>query len=267
MFNPLTGGSDWVELYNKSDKLINLLGCELANYDNDTIANNKQISDNYLLYPGQYVVLTEDEGQIIQNYPASVLGTFYTMDLPSYNNDSSTVYLLSGTDILDQVSYSDSWHFQLLDSDDGKSLERIDSKGESNNKNNWHTAAEAIGFATPGGQNSQYSPAIVNGTFNYSSETFSPDNDGFEDVLQINYEMNEPGYLGTFRVFDDRGREIATVFQSELLGISGTFKWDGVDDNGDKASIGTYVGVFEAFKIDGGAAFSKRKVFVVAGML
>lgn len=267
MFNPLTGGSDWVELYNKSDKLINLIGFELANYDSDTIYNNKQITDNYLLYPGSFVVLTENESQITQNYPASVLGTFYTMDLPSYNNDSSTVYLISGITILDKVSYQEDWHFALLDDDDGKSLERIDPNGVSNSRHNWHTAAESIGFATPGRENSQDSPTLVNGTLDYESETFSPDNDGFEDVLQVNYEMNETGYLGTFKVFDDRGREIATVIEAELLGTSGTFKWDGVDDNGDKASIGTYVGVFEAFNIDGGIIFTKRKVFVVAGML
>ena len=33
MFNPLTGGSDWVEVYNNSSKLIDLFNWEIANYE------------------------------------------------------------------------------------------------------------------------------------------------------------------------------------------------------------------------------------------
>jgi len=88
-----------------------------------------------------------------------------------------------------------------------------------------------------------------------------------EDVLQVNYEMAEAGYIGNFTIFDDRGRKIATVFESELLASRGTFTWDGVRDDNTKASIGLYVAVFEAFNIDGGSVFSKKKAFVVAGKL
>jgi hypothetical protein len=41
--NPLTGGQDWIELYNNSDKVINLKDWQLANFDNDTISNFKTI--------------------------------------------------------------------------------------------------------------------------------------------------------------------------------------------------------------------------------
>ena len=272
MFDPLTGGSDWVEVYNKSDKLIDLYEWELGNYKDGVISNIKVVPTHYLLSPDDYVVLTKNESQIIQNYPATVIGKFIEMDIPSYTNDSSTVYLLAkssfgGTFQMDRVSYVDDWHFQLLDGTKGKSLERIDPEGPSDDKNNWHTAAEAIGFATPGAENSQYYPAVSNGEFSYTSETISPDNDGFEDVLQINYEMAEPGLVGTFTVYDDRGRKISTVFQSELLASRGTFIWDGVREDNTKASIGIYIGVFEAFNIDGSIVFTKKKPFVVAGRL
>ena len=71
--------------------------------------------------------------------------------------------------------------------------------------------------------------------------------------------------VGTFTVYDDRGRLIAQVISSELLALEGTFTWQGITDAGNKASIGTYVGVFEAFSADGEASFVKRKAFVVAG--
>ena len=187
--------------------------------------------------------------------------------MPSYNNDKGTVYLTSDGVVIDAVPYADNWHFELLNDDEGKSLEPMDPNGESAHSNNWHTAAEAIGFGTPGGENSQYRPALDNGEFSYTSETVSPDNDGFEDVLQVNYKMMAPGFVGRFAVYDDRGRKIALVMESELLGVEGFFVWDGITDSGTKAAIGTYVGVFEAFHIDGGHVVARRKAFVVAGRL
>lgn len=267
MFDPLTGGYDWIEVYNTSNKLIDLLNWQLANFDDDTIANNKAILEHFYIKAGSYAVIGKDSTFVKQNYPASIPGTFVYSETPSFNVDSSTVYLLYDNEIMDKVSYTEDWHFKLLDVTDGVSLERIDPKGESDNQNNWHSAAEAIGFATPGGKNSQFYPAIMNGDFNFTSSTISPDNDGFEDVLQITYEMGEPGLLGTFVIYDDRGREIRRLFTNELLGATGTFVWDGVSDDEVKASIGTYVAVFEAFSIDGALIYTKTKAFVVAGKL
>lgn len=267
MFNPLSGGSDWVELYNNSAKLIDLKLWELAAFSNDTISGNKMVEDHYLLYPGEYVILAEDTLQILQNYPAYIPGNAIEMDIPSYSNDEGTVYLIHQNSIHDEVSYLDDWHFALLDDDDGKSLERIDPNANSNDKNNWHTAAEAIGFATPAGENSQLNTIVTSGTFSFSSETISPDNDGFEDVLKVSYEMAEPGLVANFTIYDDRGRLIAGVLSSELLSSSGTFIWDGVRDDNTKASIGLYVAVFEVFNIDGSVVYTDKKALVVAGAL
>ncbi len=267
LFDPYTGGYDWIEIYNTSDKLLDLQDWSLANYDNDTIANQKFITDHFYLPKGGHAVLGKDSVFVKQNYMSAVTGSFVYCETPSFNVDSSSVYLIFNNQVMDKVSYLADWHFQLLDVTDGVSLERIDPFGNSNNSLNWHSAAEAIGFATPGGKNSQYRPALSSGDFSFSSNTVSPDNDGFEDVLQINYEMNETGLLATLTIYDDRGRIIKSLVKNELLGSSGTFNWDGVIENGVKASIGTYVVVFEAFKVDGAFMFAKSKAFVVAGKL
>jgi hypothetical protein len=267
LFDPYTGGYDWIEVYNTSSKLIDLKDWQIANFDNDTIANNKIIESHFFLQPNQYAVIGKDSSFVKQNYPAAITGTFVHSDLPSLNVDSSTVFLIWNFQIMDRVSYSSDWHFQLLDVTDGVTLERMDPAGISNDQNNWHSAAEAIGFATPGAKNSQYYPALSNGEFSFTSATVSPDNDGFEDVLQINYEMSEPSLLGTFTIYDDRGRKIRELFKSELLATKGTFTWDGVSDLETKTSIGTYIAVFEAFSLDGSLIFTNRKAFVVAGKL
>jgi hypothetical protein len=267
LFNPITGGTDWVEIYNNSDKVIDLYNWQLANDDNGFIGNNEIIQEHALIYPDDYAVFTEDSLHVLQTFPAVVPGNFVQMNLPSYNDDSSTVYLLQDNTLRDHLSYSDDWHFSLMDDDEGKSLERIDPELPTNSQSNWHTAAESIGFGTPGGENSQFYPAIYNGEFSYTSETISPDNDGFEDVLQVNHQMSEPGFLGTFTIYDDRGRKIKTVIDLELLSKDGSFTWNGINEDGNKASVGIYVGIFEAFNINGGLMFTKKKAFTVASVL
>lgn len=264
--DPYTGGSDFVEIRNNSAKVIDLFGYALANYDDDTIANIKTISQHFVILANDFAVITPDSNSVKQFYPATVGGKFIQMSLPTYSNDSSTVFLLNGTTVVDQVSYTDDWQFALLNDTDGKSLERIDPYGASNDINNWHTAAESVGFATPGRENSQVLYGEHDGVISLTKDIFSPDNDGNQDVLQINYDMVNAGMLATLSVFDDRGRPVRSLVKSQIIGSKGTFTWDGMMDNNQKASIGTYVLFFDAFDLEGNK-ISKKLAFVLAGQL
>ncbi|MDG2154193.1 MAG: lamin tail domain-containing protein [Crocinitomicaceae bacterium] len=265
--NPYNDGKDWVELFNNSNKYIDLLNWQFANFDNDTIDNFDMINDHYVLHPGDYVVIGEDSSFILENYPSSVSGTFLISDLPTYSNDSSTIYLMNESNLIDKVSYNADWHFSLLDDTDGISLERIDPNGPSEDSFNWHSAAENIGFGTPGRVNSQYIPAVYNGEYSFTNNVFSPDNDGFEDVLQVTYELNKEGLLGQVSIYDDKGRIIKNLFSNELLGTTGSFSWDGTTNEGVKASIGVYVMLFEAFSTDGSVFFTQTKACTLAGKI
>ena len=266
--NPYNGGQDWIELYNNSNKIFNLKNLQFANFDNDTIANFKTVSANFILKPGAYAVLGKDSTFAKQNYPFHGVGTFVYAELPSYNNDSGSVYLFNeNQSLLDLVKYSNEWQFPLLDDVDGVSLERLDPNGESSNGMNWHSAAEAVQFGTPGLKNSQYLPVTVNGSFSLEGELFSPDMDGYLDVMQASYQLAQANCLGTVSIYDERGRLIRSLFKNQLMGTTGTFSWNGVKDDQTKASIGIYVVVFEAFSLDGGLVFSGRKAVTLAGNL
>lgn len=267
LFDPLTNGSDFIELRNNSNKIIDVNGMVLANIAGDSIANKKPITTHYLVFPSEIVVVTADSLSQLQTYAASVPGRFIQQVIPNYNNDSGTVVLLHGTTLIDRVSYLDDWHFKLLDNKDGKSLERIVPTGKSADPNNWHTASEAIGFATPGSENSQYGPSLTNGTLALSTDVISPDNDGFQDFLQINYRMNLPGMLAQIDIYDDRGRLVKALAKNELLASEGTFIWDGLNDQNQKVNIGTYVLVFKAVDIQNGTDFVGKKAFVVGGKI
>jgi hypothetical protein len=267
LFNPLTGGSDYVELYNRSNKVLDLFGWQFANIAGDTIANKKTIAKHFILLPGEYVVVSKDTTNVKQNYPSHGIGRFVKSDLPSYNTADGNVIVLSGSTVLDRVGYSADWHFALLDSDKGKSLERINAEDPSQLSDNWHTAAESVQFGTPGRENSQFAPVVSSGEFTLTNKVFSPDNDGYEDVLQIRYKMNENDVLATITIYDDLGRVVRKLKENEYLATEGLFTWDGLNDDGQKASIGQYILFFEAFRPDGGSIFREKKVCVLAGKI
>ena len=265
--NPLNGGQDFIELYNRSTKVIDLKDWQIANYYNDTISNLKTISNHFILEPNSYVAISEDTSFLLENYPASVSGRLIQMDMPSYNIDSGTVYLFYNSEQIDRVSYLEDWQFSLLDNSDGVSLERISPNASSNQQSNWHSAAESIGFATPGRVNSQYQYVGTTESISLQKDVFSPDQDGFEDILVVNYAFSESGLLAKARIFDDFGREIKTLFSNELMGTSGFFTWDGVNGDQAKSPIGIYVLVLEVFSVDGGVILAKKIPFTLAGKL
>jgi hypothetical protein len=265
--NPLYGGQDFIELYNRSSKVIDLKDWQIANYYNDTISNLKTISNHFILEPNSYVALSEDTSFLLENYPASVTGRMIQMDLPSYNIDSGTVYVFYNSEQIDRVSYSEDWQFSLLDNTDGVSLERIDPYGPSNDADNWHSAAESIGFATPGRVNSQFQYIGNSESISLQKDIFSPDQDGFEDVLIVNYAFTQSGLLGKAKIYDDFGREVKSLFSNELLGTTGFFTWDGVNADQAKAPVGIYVLYIEVFGTDGSVILAKKIAFTLAGKL
>ena len=136
-------------------------------------------------------------------------------------------------------------HHSLLRVTKGVSLEKINLYG-GNEASNYHSAASSVNYGTPAYQNSQFlEEKRAKSAFEISPEIFSPDNDGFEDILQINYQMNEVGYQLNLIIYDSRGRKIKHLVQNELLGTEGVFFWDGQDEDFQKADLGIYILWFE----------------------
>ncbi|MBU2020197.1 MAG: lamin tail domain-containing protein [Bacteroidetes bacterium] len=267
LFDPLTGGSDYIEVFNKTNKLISTVNLRLGRIVADTIQLNAGLNTSFHIRPFDYVVFTKDSTQVQNQYMSHLKGRFVQVDLPSYNNDSSTVILANGAQILDRVSYSDEWHFGLLDSKDGKALERLSVDVISNTADNWHTASESSGFGTPGLKNSQRIGYEPKGEFDIPNLVVSPDNDGYEDVLVVNYQLMANETLLTVGIYDQLGRKVRLLKNNELVGESGTFVWDGLNEDGLKASIGQYVLLAQGFSLNGENIFSVKKAIVVAGKI
>lgn len=266
LFNPRTDGVDFVELFNRTDKVIDLSSLRIADE-----ANIPQLitEESFLLLPKSFTVITESKENILQEYPLGVESRIIEVDnLPGFDNEEDTVYLSNETGLsIDVVTYNEDQHFTLLQDVNGVSLERISVERPSNDPTNFHSASETVGFATPGYENSQAFENIrFSGDINLEPDIFSPDNDGFQDILHINYQFSSPGFVASINIFDRNGRLIKRLVQNELLGSSGTFSWDGITDDNLKARIGIYVLLIEAFDVNGNQEVYKE-VITVAGDL
>jgi hypothetical protein len=256
LFNPSPGGFDYVELYNRSKKAIDLKELYFANKDlAGNLINIKQVdTSSFLFFPGDYLVFTEDPLWLQQNYlvkdPFSII---ITKGLPSLANDKGNLVLTNiQGNILDAVDYDEKWHFALIGNDEGVALERINYDQPAEDKNNWTSAASTAGNGTPGYQNSEFRADLkLQGQVTVNPTLFSPDNDGVNDFLSIQYLMPGPGYVANITIFDAGGRPVRYLARNATLGTKGDFRWDGVDDNLKKLPIGIYIIYTEVFNLTG----------------
>jgi len=254
LFNPKNNGFDYVEFYNVSTKIVDASKLYVANRNgSNAISSIRQISsDPFYMFPGDYLVITEDFPSLERNYlvqnPAAVV---LLASLPSYPNNEGDILLLNGQgDVVDEVKYSDHWHFKLIDNPQGVALERIDPAGPSQDAANWHSAASTAGYGTPTYKNSQYKQTQpVDAMIEITPKIFSPDNDGHDDIATIQYKISGPGYVANITIYDTQGRPVRYLVKNGILGSIGQWNWDGLDEKGNKLPIGTYIIYTEVFNL------------------
>ncbi len=272
LFNPYTGGSDFVELYNVSNKIIDLSEVRIGEIfeGTDSIFNDDEINETQLLLlPQSYIALTADKAFQETTYqPIDPNAIFEMSSFPTYDdNEGECVIFTDSLVVLDRFAYLDDWHFPNLDDDEGVSLERQDFDRPTQDENNWHSAASTVLFATPGYENSQILvPGEPTQEVTIEPETFSPDQDGVDDVLSINYLFNTSGWNLRINVFDSKGRLVRELLPNTLLSTdAGTFTWDGTNDNNNKVDVGIYVLLIEAINPNTGEVKNFKIGCVVAG--
>ncbi len=268
LFNPPSGGKEFVEIYNRSGKILDLKNFQLANRDkNGNLASKKNISaESRLLFPGGFAVVTADAENLQRLYFCREPEALIEIPvLPSYPNKSGTVALVMDSTIIDEFSYQENYHHKLIADPKGISLERLDVHASSGDPKNWHSAAAEAGYATPTYQNSQGNGVKErSGNITVHPEVFSPNHDGRDDFAIIQYEFPEPGFIANITVFDANGRPVRYLVKNTLLGNKGKFTWDGLNENKQLSRTGIYVIYFEAFNTSGEVLKFKKSV-VLAG--
>ncbi|QNL50821.1 lamin tail domain-containing protein [Olivibacter sp. SDN3] len=250
--NPRNEGVPFIELYNNSKKSLELKNLQLARIvSSDSIITPREITAfPHQVLPGTYKVLTIDPEKVKQQYTTPNEDAFVTMQaLPQMNNRSGGIALLSQGKVIDLLLYNEKMHDPFIKDPKGVSLERKRFSVSTNEPGNFTSAAAIVGFATPGYQNSQYAEQekAEDHEVWLTSKTFSPDYDGFEDKLEINYRFKEGGYRANIRIFNDRGQLIKNLLFNQSLATEGCILWDGLNDRNQLVPVGIYIIHLEIF--------------------
>ena len=271
--NPASGGARFVELFNRSSRIIDLQNLVLANRDTAAglISGAAPLfASGFILFPGDYLALTSDPADICGRYhPAAPGNVLLMQQFPVFGDDTGTVILArkDNSGIIDRMKYDAGMHYPLLATMEGVSLERTCADMSSDDRNNWHSAAETAWFATPGYINS-HSVASSEGDREVTIEpaVFSPDNDGYQDLLAVIIHEKDPDCTVNIRIYDSRGRLVCLLVNNVLTGSEGVFSWDGMTSGRAKAPIGFYVLLIEITN-PGGTVKRYKKTAVLAGRL
>jgi hypothetical protein len=267
LFNPIASGFDYVEIYNRSNKTLDLHHLFLANKNSSGKFENmiRLVPEPYSLFPNEYRVFCINKEWLNQHYatkfPENILES---ASFPSMPDDKGHIFLVDEQEnILDEIVYDERWHFELIHNPEGIALERIDPGEPAIDKNNWSSAASAAGYGTPGYKNSQYkNPSYAGGMVSIEPKTFSPDNDGLDDFIRLTYQMTEPNCSGSVTVYDSNGFAVCYPVKNALLGIKGSFLWNGLDENKRKLPMGIYIIVTEFMNTSGKTMRTKNAVIL-----
>jgi len=140
MYNP--AGSDkereWIEIFNNGEVSVDLSNWKF--YEGGVNHKLNLIQGSPMLLPKSYAIITN--GKELKDFP-DFTGTLFRASF-SLNNRGEEITLKNGDLIIDSVTYNSAWGAD----GDGKSLQRINVDGESNNPQNW-----AADLPTPSSQN------------------------------------------------------------------------------------------------------------------
>jgi hypothetical protein len=265
LFDPASPGAEYIELYNKSNKVVDVSSMFIGTRTGATSSLKKIAATPVYMFPEDYLLVTED--------PESTMMTFLVKNPEqmlrlrsgfSLNNTAATIMITDAQgQLLDEVSYHSDWHFPLLTYTKGIALERVDPSGASDDGANWNSAAESAGFGTPTYRNSQFKDVAVNkGSIAVTPTLFSPNSDGYDDFTIIQYQLEANGYMGSIQIFDGAGKIVRNLVLNGMFGQKGQWKWDGVNDQGMLVTSGAYVIVVDVFDQTGSRKTFKNVVFV-----
>ncbi len=262
MFEVSSTNSEFVELVNISDSLINMGGWKLV----DEAGNETIVSPvNFLLEPNNLFVLAADT-TILDNYSFEDISNLRIAGQSDLGlSNSGEILLLKDIhgNVIDSINYNAKWHNNFSDTKN-LSLERINPSLNSNDPYNWSTSVDASG-ATPLCRNSIFTElGKLESKLEFSVNPFSPDNDGFEDFTIISYNLKNETSQIRIKIFDDKGRKIRTLVNNRASGSSGSVIFDGLDDEGKALRIGMYIVFLEAIGTNSSTVETLKKIIVIA---
>ena len=283
LFNPQTGGSEYIELYNNSNSTIDLstlcldkhtTGGRITHYSLETLSNYIQ--------PKGYAVITKSKKGVELFFDLPMDAPIYEIaKFPQLSNEEG-VYSIHSTatgERLDAIHYTKYWHTIPHKDTKGVALERIDMNGETDNLDNWRSADQTKG-GSPGYANSKdgLDPDIDGGDDGDDDDNLDPEeNDenclipegiktpvlnAQKDRYQVYYHLHQADCSARVIIFDYSGKAIMSLPIKEQLPKSGYLSWGVQNIDGVRLRPGIYIFYVE-FYHENGSTYRFKRSFAV----
>jgi len=238
-YYPSEGGVEWVEIFNRSDAMLDLSGWSFSDTRTRGLLKGKELHFD----SGSYAVLTGDSTALVSILPGLIDGRIIEAHpFPSLNNSGDTLMLETGGGyISERVEYSSAWGGRK-----GVSLERVSPDDMAAGPSEWGSSVDSDG-STPARENSIYQTAGNHkASFQVRPEILSPDGDGRDDRTLLSYHLRVAKARVRIEIYDLLGNRVRVVLDQVESGSQGVCVWDGRDDSGRGVPVGIYVAYMEA---------------------
>jgi predicted extracellular nuclease len=272
LFNSAENAEEFIEIYNNTDRTIDVSGLKITTKKTDGSLNaGAAIPNGTHMWPKSYLALCKNPSVDSLYYNCPSNSNFVSMkSWIALNNEKASILICNAAKdtIYDALLYSNKWHHPLIKNEQGVSLERINPSLPTQASDSWHSASSEVNYATPGYENSQYIAIEALETKKecwLRNESFTPNNDGIDDVLFVEYKLNETGWMANITIFDVGGQAIKSLYKSTLLSTQGLLSWDGTTNDNMPANIGMYIVYIELFNANKGETKKYKLVCVLSG--
>jgi len=260
MYEPASGRTEWVELWNRSSGTVCLRGWTLE----DSRRKPALISSGPLpLGPGSFLVLAAHRAALLEEFPDLDPARARELDgaWPTLNNTQSAdrpyadevILRDAGGAGVDSVAYGADWGIP------GYSIERL-SPAVGSVASNW-CASLSEDRASPGRVNSVFADRVPDATLLADPDPFRPELDA---VTFVSFQIPFGGATARLQVFDVLGRPVRTLLDDRPVGSSGRLAWDGRDDAGSPVPTGIYILFLQAIDAGAGRAMTGKGTVAVA---
>jgi hypothetical protein len=158
---------------------------------------------------------------------------------------------------VDSVAYGQAW------SKPGVSIERISAEESATDPANWSPHYGGTG-GTPGRANSvSFFLPKAEAMLKLSPSTFTPNNDGRDDLVGISVRLPGAGQL-RLAVYDVNGRLVRRLVDGDAIESARLTFWDGADDHGLALPTGIYIVAATARLDSSDRALAAKCVVVLA---
>ncbi len=259
-YDPLDGGEEWVEIFNRSHHPLDLTGWQFS----DMKSVGRLSGESVLLEKESYAVLTGDRTVLVERFPELLDRKIIEVaPFPSLGNRGDTLSFTTVDGyVSDRIEYTPQWGGRK-----GVSLERVNPHDMTSGPSNWGSSVDP-GGSTPGEPNSIYQGIENEGASLWTTpKIFSPDGDGRDDRVVIGYLLPVPRARVKVEIYSTLGHRVKVVLDQIESGSEGIAVWDGRDERGSVLPVGIYVVYLEAIDPFSGYLLQVKRGVVLGGKL